>query len=132
MGLDMYLFAVDASKVGDTQIDVSFKDLELKDDQVEELAYWRKHHDLHGWMQNLYIEKGGKDPQFNCNKVRLELEDLDALENDIKGKELPETTGFFFGENPPDDESDNYDLDIIKKARAAIKDGKAVFYDSWW
>jgi hypothetical protein len=132
MGLDMFLFAVDAAKVGDAQVDVKFAELGIEESAVEELAYWRKHHDLHGWMNNLYNEKGGKDPQFNCNKVRLELEDLDVLEQDIKSRILPETTGFFFGENPPDEESDCYDLDIIKKARQAIESGKAVFYDSWW
>jgi hypothetical protein len=40
------------------------------------------------------------------------------------------TTGFFFGESRPEEKQD--DLDFIQKARAAIADGKKVFYTSWW
>ena len=96
-----------------------------------ELFYWRKHHDLHGWMENLYASKGG-DHEFNCIPVRLTLEDLDNLEKDIRSKMLPETRGFFFGDNPPDEESNLRDLDFIEEARDAIEAGDAVYYDSWW
>lgn len=96
-----------------------------------ELFYWRKHHDLHGWMENLYASKGG-DHEFNCIPVRLTLEDLDNLEKDIRSKMLPETRGFFFGDNPPDEESNLRDLDFIEAARDAIEAGDAVYYDSWW
>lgn len=97
-----------------------------------EFYYWRKHHDLHGWMGGLYLSKGGANPDFNCNTLRLTSKDLDELESSIKDRQLPATRGFFFGDNPPDEESDDYDLDFIKKAREAINSGKAVFYDSWW
>ena len=30
-------------------------------DRVE-VAYWRKHNRLQGWMEDLYISKGGVDP----------------------------------------------------------------------
>ncbi|ASY66520.1 hypothetical protein SJ05684_b55380 (plasmid) [Sinorhizobium sojae CCBAU 05684] len=29
------------------------------------LHYWRKHPNLHGWMEHLY-PRGGKDAIFNC------------------------------------------------------------------
>ena len=128
MGLDMYAWAVPADSVpADQEVDVEFGNC-----GTEELHYWRKHHDLHGWMEALYRKKGGADPQFNCNKVRLTAEDLDALEKDITADHLPETTGFFFGNNPPDEDSREDDREFIRKARVAIADGKAVFYDSWW
>ena len=50
---------------------------------------------------------------------------------DIKSKELPKTSGFFFG----DDSSDDYveqDLQFIEDARKAIAEGKKVAYSSWW
>jgi hypothetical protein len=50
----------------------------------------------------------------------------------VTDNDLPKTTGFFFGDNPPDEESVKKDLEFIQKARDAIKAGKAVFYDSWW
>jgi len=100
--------------------------------ETEELHYWRKHHDLHGWMERLYRAKGGSEESFNCTHVRLTPDDLDNLEHDVRNNKLPETTGFFFGNFPPDDESIKNDLDFIEKARTAIKDGFAVYYDSWW
>ena len=125
MGLDMYAWRVKAENaVGDF-------DFNGDADKPVELFYWRKHHDLHGWMQDLYASKGG-DHEFNCIPVRLTLEDLDNLEQDLKANQLPETIGFFFGDNPPDDETKERDLDFIAKAREAITEGDAVYYDSWW
>lgn len=124
MGLDMYVYKVPKK---DVRGDFKFK----RTKKVVELDYWRKHHDLHGWFENLYTDKGGRDV-FNCIPLKLELEDLEQLEYDIKNRNLPHTTGFFFGDNPPDDESDKYDLEFIEKARQAINDGYAVYYDSWW
>jgi hypothetical protein len=96
------------------------------------LWYWRKHHDLHGWFEKLYRAKGGTKESFNCVKVRLQPHDLDALQFDLLNSALPETTGFFFGNNPPDLESLSGDLKFIQAARDAIAAGDAVYYDSWW
>jgi hypothetical protein len=128
MGLDMYAWAVKSEDVVD---DVSFN----KDAEKEEIQYWRKHHDLHGWMEELYNERSGElagTKDFNCIPVRLYPGDLDRLERDVKQGLLPETTGFFFGNNPPDAESVADDLLFISKARQCIKNGFAVYYDSWW
>lgn len=98
-----------------------------------ELFYWRKHYDLHGWMKDLYYSRGGDvSEQFNCVKLRLYPEDLDALELDIIENNLPATQGFFFGVDYSDEGSREYDLSFIKKARMEILDGRAVYYDSWW
>lgn len=130
MGLDMFAWAIDPEKCKTaTDILCEYKDEE--EYRPEELHYWRKHHDLHGWMENLYVEKGGTE-EFNCQRVRLVEEDLDALEQDLIANKLPHTTGFFFGDNPPDEETLNDDLLFIAKAREAIKEGKLVYYDSWW
>ena len=129
MGLDMYAWRVPADKaVDDFTID-------KKDDgyeAMEELFYWRKHHDLHGYMEQLYRRKGGPKVEFNCERLRLTNEDLDDLEATIKARQLPETTGFFFGNNPPDAETDDNDLQFIAKARQVLAEGDAVYYDSWW
>ena len=95
-----------------------------------ELAYWRKHPNLQGWMQELYHEKGGEE-SFNCVDVELTLGDLEALEQSLDESALPETVGFFFGT----DSSDYYaeqDREFIREARAAIKQGYTVVYSSWW
>ena len=95
-----------------------------------ELAYWRKHPNLQGWMENLYREKGGEE-EFNGVDVELTLEDLDALELTLDEDELPETVGFFFGSNA-DDHYAEADREFIVQARAALKKGYKVFYSSWW
>ena len=125
MGLDMYAYSV-AKNEGNE--DFSF----CKDLAREEIAYWRKHHDLHGWMEYLYRDKGGDADSFNCIPVRLTLEDLDNLRDDLMSSSLPETRGFFFGNNPPDEDSLREDLMFIAKARVEIEMGREVYYDSWW
>ena len=99
------------------------------DDSIE-LATWRKHPNLQGWMQELYYEKGGGE-EFNCVDLELTLDDLNALEATLDEEELPETTGFFFGSNA-DDHYAEADREFIVLARAAIKQGYTVVYNSWW
>lgn len=99
-------------------------------EESKEIAYWRKHPNLQGWMEELYHEKGGEE-EFNCVDLELTLEDLDALEQSLDEADLPETTGFFFGT----DSSIHYaeqDREFIREARAAIKQGYTVVYSSWW
>ena len=98
----------------------------------EEFFYWRKHPNLHGWMEELYREKGGESDTFNCTPVVLTTEDLDNLEAAIKGGELPNTNGFFFGESEGDEEEINEDLRFVTEARNSISEGYTVWYDSWW
>lgn len=129
MGLDMYAWRVAGE---DARGDFDVARNEEGYAKTEELHYWRKHHDLHGWMERLYRSKGGDAESFNCVMVRLNEEDLDQLEKDIKSYSLPNTTGFFFGNNPPDTESDAEDLNFVQKCREVLKEGDAVYYDSWW
>jgi hypothetical protein len=117
MGLDMYAYIRND-----------------EEDKPTEIAYWRKHNRLHGWMENLYHEKGGTE-EFNCVPVLLTVEDLDRLEKIIECKALPETNGFFFGGDSYEEYEEWYkedDLKFIKVARQSIEDGNKVYYDSWW
>ena len=139
MGLDQYAYATDS------------KDSE---EQVE-LAYWRKHNRLQGWMEQLWEDKGRPNNadanndnamgDFNCVPVEITEDDLEALEADICEKTMPETGGFFFGDDSfgrTTEDGEQYknkdyhykpdDLDFIEKARQAIKKGKKVFYNSWY
>jgi hypothetical protein len=83
-------------------------------------------------MERLYRSKGGDKESFNCVPVRLTMEDLQSLAMDVTKGRLPETVGFFFGNNPPDPDSVAQDMEFIGKAMAAIAVGDAVYYDSWW
>lgn len=126
MGLDMYAFTVPAEWAGDTVTDYT-PDADRKS---EEIYYWRKFNALHGWMEKLYRSKGGAKASFNCTTVRLTSEDLDTLERGVN--ELQPVEGFFFGEQTIYPEDLESVTDFIAKARQALVDGKAVFYDSWW
>ena len=123
MGLDQYAHV----KTGRKHVD---PETQKWVEETEELAYWRKHPHLQGFMEALYYEKGGEG-EFNCVDVELTLEDIEALEASIKDGELPETGGFFFG----DDSSKHYkeeDLEFCTNARKALADGQTVVYSSWW
>ncbi|MEY9328323.1 phosphoglycerate kinase [Sinorhizobium fredii] len=121
MGLDMY--ACTLREAPATPVD-------FKAEEVSELHYWRKHPNLHGWMERLYREKGGTDPDFNCVNLQLTAEDLDRLEAAIRNRTLPPTSGFFFGASDGSESDD--DLAFVAKAREALAAGLTVFYSSWW
>ncbi len=121
MGLDMY--ACKTLEQIKTSVDFSIKNAEL-------IQRWRKHPNLHGWMEMLYREKGGVGSDFNCDTLLLTLEDLGRLEADVKNEALPHTDGFFFGITDGTEKED--DLMFIENARSAIQEGYQVFYDSWW
>ena len=139
MGLDMYAYV--AAKAGQQR---EFYDgCELQNDgdytnpkvtQPREIAYWRKHPNLHGWMEQLWNSRNGSHQDGNTfNGIELELtwEDLDCLEETIKTNGLPSTTGFFFG-HPADDHYQAQDLEFIKSAKTEIFCGLKVFYNSSW
>ena len=129
MGLDMYAYRVAAEHAVD-DFTIAYDDNDMS--HSEEIFYWRKHHDLHGWMERLYRDKGGGADSFKCVHVRLTMEDLDRLEKDILGYKLPATTGFFFGTNPPDEDSVRHDMKFISEAKVIVASGDAVYYYSWW
>ena len=137
MGLDMYAFAVaKQDAIGEFEM--------ARDCEREELHYWRKHHDLHGWMEKLWLRKNGypsntddqfiegkEPPSFNGIELELTWDDLDNLERAIRHGQLPETEGFFFG-NPADGHYYKQDLEFVNNAKAEVFLGLKVFYNSSW
>ena len=121
MGLDMYAFAT-KKYIPDT----APAEMELGG---VPFAYWRKHPNLHGWMERLYRSKGGTD-EFNVVKVALTEKDINDLEVAVSDGKLPDTSGFFFGESSAEDKWD--DITFIRHARQALEDGLNVYYTSWW
>jgi hypothetical protein len=139
MGLDMYAYT--ASRAGQNREFYEHAEFDLAvQDYVNpavtkpvEIAYWRKHPHLHGWMELLWRARSNSGPDAVFNGIELELtrEDIDRLEQDIQDGQLPKTRGFFFG----DDASEHYrlqDLEFIKNARAELFLGLRVFYNSSW
>lgn len=120
MGLDMHAFATAATIKAET-------DFPAEPDT--EIAYWRKHEDLHDWFGQLYRAKGGISESFYCVTVALAPEDLDQLAADVKSGALSLGTGVFPGHTIDDAIEDV--MTFIGKARAVLADGKSVFYVSW-
>ena len=140
MGLDMYAYvAARAGQQSEFYEGAKF-DEESKDfvnttvTQPREIAYWRKHPNLHGWMEQLWNRRNGGNQdggKFNGIELELTYKDLEILELDVIAGTLPGTTGFFFG-NDADDHYREQDLEFIKNARAELFMGLKVFYNSSW
>lgn len=107
----------------------------------QEIAYWRKHPNLQGWMESLWkrkLHESNKEipdsewgSAFNGVELELTWQDIEELERVVKKRKLPKTSGFFFG----DDADQHYyqqDLDFIKRAKAELFCGLKVFYNSSW
>ena len=137
MGLDMYAYvAARAGQQGEyydgAEWNETAKDyVNTKVSKPREIAYWRKHPNLHGWMEKLAEQKKLKYDTFNGVEMELTAEDLDALERDVKKRRLPPTSGFFFGNNS-DQHYYDQDLAFIRTARAEMFMGLKVFYNSSW
>jgi len=119
MGLDMYAYV--ASKANDDY------------NNLQEIAYWRKHPNLHGWMEKLAQKKEVNYNSFNGVEIELTWDDIDMLEKDIKSGVVAglDTTGFFFGD-PSDDYYYDTDLKFCVDAKAECFLGRKVFYNSSW
>lgn len=131
MGLDMYAYV--AGRKGQANEYWENYDGATDTSPVEkprEIAYWRKHPNLHGWMNKLWTERGGRG-DFNGDELELTWDDLERLEYVVKHRELPSTTGFFFGEDA-DDYYYVQDLEFVKQAKAELFLGLKVFYNSSW
>ena len=135
MGLDMYAYSANKANAQTEYWDNS----QLVDGEVsstctkpKEIMYWRKHPNLHGWMERLWRHKGNEG-DFNGDELELTWEDIDHLEEDLKQGQLKniEATGFFWGD-PSDEYYYEDDLKFIKEARSQLFLGLKVFYNSSW
>jgi hypothetical protein len=86
MGLDMYL-------TGDIYFTKRRRRGQRKA-ELYDLGYWRKHPNLHGFIVRTFAD--GED---DCQRIHLSVDDLRKIIAAVKARELPETTGFFFGES---------------------------------
>lgn len=148
MGLDQYAYVAACAGQNTEWWDGAELDPDTRDyrnsklDKPRELAYWRKHPNLQGWMEHLWHKKRNTegnpvvedaDDMGTFNGVELELtwQDIDELEKAVKKRKLPSTQGFFFG-NDADQHYYDQDLEFIKNARAELFLGLKVFYNSSW
>lgn len=113
MGLDMYL---EGRKYfhqtwGGDQKEERLEDGFSVSNVVVRIGYWRKHPDLHGYIVQRFA--GGVD---DCREIALSAENLIEMIGAVKGKQLPHTTGFFFGASRGDGEEVAKDVKILEAA----------------
>lgn len=138
MGLDMNLYG---EKSLDYQVEEMIDGFKVSK-IVLEIAYWRKHPNLHG-----FIVSGFADGVDECQRIHLDKDDLHniivALKNDaIYGEPV---TGFFFGRSYFPGEKDEfgsyeeqkaYDIEVFTKARDWLltegKEWRSVVYQASW
>ena len=104
MGLDMYIFKDDGKRGND------------------ELVYWRKHHNLHYWFEELAIDKGIEFDSFNTVKVPLTSEDIEACL-----EALPE----IYDDDEYAEDNISYTKAQLTPLRFKVGTGLNVYYDSW-
>lgn len=127
MGLDMYMFG----KVHRVWTeDPNATELVESSDNIE-LAYWRKHPNLHGYIVQQYA--GGVD---KCQEIPLTATDLLDIIESVRSKELPHTEGFFFGTSTGDDEEIEYDIEQLGKVLDWLKEDtntlRTIHYQASW
>jgi hypothetical protein len=136
MGLDMYAYAAANKKQYEEYWESGDYDPDTGDyvnktvTKPKELAYWRKHPNLHGWFHQEWINQGNTG-DFNGDQLEIDWAMLERLESAVVNGELPGTSGFFFGEGA-DDYYRSQDLEFIQQARAELFLGLRVFYNSSW
>ena len=105
-----------------------------------EVGYWRKHRMLHG-----YIVENFADGEDDCRPIDLRPRDLEQIENALREwvdnpAALPETSGFFFGDEEGDEhyrKQAQEDADKFRDARCWLeeeRDGiwKSIEYEASW
>lgn len=114
MGLDQYVYQVKKRAVIDN---FRFKDSFCEIAVMDFSRLW----ELQYYMSKLYESKGGKK-EFNYKYLKVEEDDIKALESAIK-------EGTFIVEH-------DYNMEIVKSfievAKKAFKENDCIYYYSWW
>jgi len=102
-----------------------------------EIAYWRKHPNLHGYIVQAFNE--GKD---DCSPIELTPKDLNQIADAIEKNELPYTEGCFFGSSEDHEGGKKENIKIFRDAAAwldkklveGIQDGDwfSIHYEASW
>ena len=127
MGLDMWIFGRE-HRVWTNDPDAT--DLVESGDDLE-LAYWRKHPNLHGYIVRQFA--GGVD---KCQNIPLTATDLLDIIEASRSRQLPHTEGFFFGVSNMDEDEIELDVMQLSKVLDWLKEDtsllRTVHYQASW
>ena len=113
MGLDMYL-------TGEAFYEHGHPNRSVEPFPIEKthysLGYWRKHPNLHGYLVERFAN--GVD---ECQRIGLVAKDMKQIIQAVKDRQLPDTTGCFFGESDDTPAEIADDIKIFEDALAWLE-----------
>jgi len=100
--------------------------------ETVDLAYWRKHPNLHG-----HIVRRFADGVDECQKIPLNEEQIMMIIASVRAGKLLKTTGFLFGESDLSPEQRKRDVEALERALnwLALNDDEyrfRVYYQASW
>lgn len=102
--------------------------------EKEHLHYFRKHSDLHGVLQDCWLEKnpGKSGDDFNCMEFEVTLHEVKRV---IDFMETQRGTGahysgFFWGRSTEEDWQET--VELLKEVVEILAAGQKVIYIPWW
>ena len=114
------------------------KDLIEELGESKEIAYWRKHSDLNGYMSNMYYDRGGQEDSFNCIPLLLSKEDIEKIIIDHKAHldknnifKVEEARGFFWGQSDISNWEQSLE-DFERILKETDWDNSTIYYHCWW
>ncbi len=122
MGLDMFFFRqpVSAPAPGSEG---------FNDESLVEIQYFRKHSDLHGFLEEIWV-RAHPEEEFNCVFMPITEEVLKDIQYLVDAPDKQKYEGFFWGESM--EEQWEKTKELLPKIARAIGAGDRVFYYSWW
>lgn len=118
MGLDMYFLRTPKG--------------ERPNDSHQEIKYFRKHSDLHGWLEQEWRKENPdeKDRDFNCIYMKITPAILQRLKDYLTQPDKTRYKGFFWGESEESDWQETRAL--TEEIEEILNSGDQVYYYSWW
>lgn len=101
-------------------------------ENLRDVAYFRKHSDLHGYLGDKFLyPREGDD---NCIYISLEKEDVCDIvklaKNNLRGETSKKYQGFFWGESDREDWEET--ISEMEKILELLGDGEMVYYYAWY
>ena len=130
MGLDMYMFLDEENNSPDS-------DKEIYEPNFVEVAYWRKHPDLHRFLESEWLSlpenKDKTAEDFNGLYYQMTPDVIEKAMFRVTMRALPKSKGgFFFGESLYDKEGIAHDKKSLSNVLRLLKEKKKVYYFPSW
>ena len=129
MGLDQFMLS-SSKKLSQKAVTDNWQEGAVSLD-LDEIFYFRKHHELHKYFSTIYAKLFNKDDDFYMNAdevLEIDKEILDQLEADISNDIIEGSFGFESYQRFHWVETGK----MIVKVRDELAKGKKVYYLGWW